>query len=151
MWRAGVVAVVILGFALPAMARADTPPGYRDVGPPAPLGALAFAGDGTVFGTVNSSTPVASSNPVALWRSGDHGATWSAVYRMPYGSHLDVAEVSPADPGTVYAYAAQGANGVGRAVVRIDVRRDRAVPLPLTTLLGVDAAGTGDGPQARAG
>jgi photosystem II stability/assembly factor-like uncharacterized protein len=150
MWRAGIVVVLLLGCGLPAEARAGTVQGYRAVGPPAPLGALAFAGDGTIYGTVDAgSLAVASSNPVALWRSSDHGATWSAVYRMPDGSHLNVAEVSPADPGTVYAYAIEAIRGVQRSVVRIDVRRNRAVPLPFGVLLGVDAAGTAYGRQEQ--
>jgi photosystem II stability/assembly factor-like uncharacterized protein len=142
------VAGLIAGLMLPVLARADTPPGYRDVGPPATLDDIEFAADGTIYGTVDAGTlPVADSNPVALWRSTDHGSTWSAVYRMPFGSHLNVADVSPADPGTVYAYAAGSGKGVGQRVVRIDVRRNRAVPLPFSVLLGVDAAGTAYGRQ----
>ena len=120
-------------------------PGRRGSGPPATLGGVVFARDGTIYGTVAGSIEAATLGPVALWRSGDHGRTWSSIYRLPAGWRLTVLQASPADPGTVYASQASPRGDAEGSVQRIDAGTGRATPLPFARLLGLDAAGTAYG------
>ena len=143
MLRLACLACVAAALALPAPALADTP-GYTPVGPPATLSDIIFASDGTMYGTADGSGD-RGGNPVAIWRSGDHGRTWSAVYRLPFGWKIDLLQVSPADPDTVYAFQASPRGEATGTVERIDIRANRGVPLWLGDWLGVDAEGTAYG------
>ena len=143
MLRLALLCCLAAALALPAPALADTP-GYTPVGPPATLSDIIFASDGTMYGTADGSGD-RGGNPVAIWRSGDHGRTWSAVYRLPFGWKIDLLQVSPADPDTVYAFQASPRGEATGSVERIDIRANRGVPLWLGDWLGVDAAGTAYG------
>ena len=135
-----------MSLTLPASGLADaTPPGATRIGPPATLGGVVFARDGTIYGTVAGSIEAATLGPVALWRSGDHGRTWSSIYRLPAGWRLTVLQASPGDPGTVYASQASPRGDAEGSVQRIDAGTGRATPLPFARLLGLDAAGTAYG------
>jgi len=138
--------------ALPVSIRAAQPAAYVEVGPPAALGAVAFATDGTVYGTVAAlaSAPHSQFQPYtlpdtdpALWQSTDHGHTWNARYHAPQGTRLVVLAASAAGSGL--AYASVGPEGGPVTIERIDVGRGTATTLPLGTLLGVDRAGTAYG------
>jgi photosystem II stability/assembly factor-like uncharacterized protein len=147
MRRMGALACVIACLAAPAAGRADTPPGYTPIGPPATLSSIVFASNGTIYGTafqtvVDNPTTI----PAIIWRSTDHGHTWRAVYRLPTGWRVQVIQASPADPNTIYAaIGAPGRGDTGASAVRVDATTGRAVPLPLGAMLGVDAAGTAYG------
>ena len=135
-------------FALPATVRADTP-GYTPIGPPATLNDIVFAGDGTLYGTVDASgydAPIAAQGVhgpnATLWRSTDRGHTWSAVYRGPAGMRMAVLDTSPIDPASVYV-SIQAPDQLNRYVVqRVDATTGQAVVLPAGRLEGIDAAGT---------
>ena len=143
MRRALLLGCALLGLGLPAATRADTP-GYRAVGPPASLNSVAYAMDGTIYGTTAWARHASVTNPVVVWRSSDHGRTWSAAYRRPFGWTLQVVSVSPADRDTVYVLETLPFQDTG-SLVRVDARTGRSVPLSLGSLLGVDAAGTAYG------
>jgi hypothetical protein len=145
MRRAAIMACLAACLAVPAASRAGDPPGYTPIGPPATLNDIVFAGDGTIYGTTDPSELTTSLNAAVLWRSTDHGGTWKATYRLPTGWHIDLYQVSPADPGVVYASVTPARRGSAGALDRIDVRTGRAVPLSLGSWLGVDGAGTAYG------
>jgi photosystem II stability/assembly factor-like uncharacterized protein len=162
MRRICALAGLVVCMALPAPLHAAPPSGYRPIGPPATLGSIAFAADGTVYGSVGAvrftavdsawTEPDPPRDPRlvpgdAVWRSTDHGRTWSARYRPAPGMHLAILAVSPADPATVFA--SEDAPGSGLRVERIDVSTGSAEPLPLQHLLGIDAAGTAYGITAQ--
>ena len=143
MRRTGALVCVLAGLALPAVSQADTP-GYTAIGPPASLNSVAFAADGTIYGSTQWYQPASTTNPVVLWRSADHGRTWREVYRRPFGWTLQVIAVSSADRDSVYAYEERPRDDRG-SLVRIDARTGRSVPLALGGLDGIDAAGTAYG------
>jgi hypothetical protein len=143
MWRMAAVACVAACFALPAASRADAP-GYTPVGPPATLSHILFAADGTMYGTAGSSYTT-SRIPAVLWRSSDHGRTWQAAYRLPYGWHIEPMAVPTAEPTTVFASVTGPRQGSPGDVRRIDLRTGQVVSLSLGNYLGVDAAGTAYG------
>jgi hypothetical protein len=144
-WRTRVVAGLIAALVFPAAALAETPGGFRTIGPPAMLNNVVFAGDGTAYGTVEFGgrpAKVAGSN-VTVWRSNDHGHTWSTSYRAPDGAPLALIAASRVDPNTLYASIETATNIV--AVERIDVATAKAIALPFARYLGEDAAGTAYG------
>ena len=141
-----VVAAACLALAAPGAA-AD--PGYTPIGPPATLGDIIFATDGAMYGTADSdggAAPVpaesAHGTRATLWRSSDHGHTWSAVFAGPDGRHMAVLDTSPADPASVYV-SVDAPEELNRYLVeRVDTATGQAVALPAGRLLGIDAAGT---------
>ena len=123
--------------ALPATSRADTP-GFTLIGPPATLNTIVFASDGTVYGTPDAQNSSHHINPpAALWRSTDHGRTWSAVYRPPSGSTVVALAASSSA-----AYVLGGLPGQSEHVERIDIATGKVVPLALQQPIAIDAAGT---------
>ena len=82
-----------------------TPAGFTPIGPPATLNDIVFAGDGTIYGTVDPSPSSPSrSNPAVLWRSSDHGSTLEG--RLPRCRRAGTStstRSSPADSAVVYA------------------------------------------------
>jgi hypothetical protein len=145
MRRIGLVACVFVCLVVPPAGHAATPPGYTPIGMPATLSDIIFASDGTMYGTADGLGD-SGGNPAVIWRSADHGRTWSAAYRLPSGWKIDLLQASPADPNTIYAF--QTPPRVGQppgTVERIDVRANRSVQLWLGDWLGVDAAGTAYG------
>ena len=147
MWRTRIVSGLVAALVLPLAAHAETPGGFRAIGPPAMLDNVVFAGDGTAYGTVESGgkpNKVAGSN-ATVWRSNDHGRTWSASYRKADGAPLALIAASNVNPNTLYA-SVQTATNIF-VVERIDVASAKAIALPFATYLGEDAAGTtpGDG------
>ena len=92
MWRTRIVAALIAVLAGPAAVHAETPAGFRAIGPPAMLNNVVFAGDGTAYGTVEFGgrpAEVAGSN-ATVWRSNDHGHTWSSSHRTADGAPLSL-------------------------------------------------------------
>ena len=84
----------VLALALPApAAQAATP--WKLIGPPSPLTSLTFA-------AAAGSPRVYAKAGVTLWRSDDHGATWT----RGTDTACDV-RVAPADPDTVYSGCGQ--------------------------------------------
>ena len=140
MRRLIVVATVLACLALPAPGLAQAP-GFREVALPATLHDIVFAADGTIYGTVDNGANPAW-NPGILWRSSDHGRTWSAAYRWPIGWRVDLLQVSPADPAIVYATVYPPPRPAAGALTRIDTRAGIATPLSVGSWNGVDAAGT---------
>ena len=134
---------MVVCLAVPAAGRADTPPGYTPIGPPATLHTIVFASNGTAYGTVQGQLVDEPSLSPALWRSADHGHTWTLRYRAPLGSQLVVLGVSPADPDTVYVSLTPPMHQA--LIDRISGGDGWAVPMPFTRFLGVDAAGTAYG------
>jgi hypothetical protein len=143
MRRALTVVCTLACVVAPGAATAEVP-GYTAIGRPATLNSLVYASDGTIYGTVDGTNPASTTAPVVLWRSRDHGSTWSAVYRLPYGYVLRPVGASPADPSTVYAVQSR-LYADSADIVRIDARSGRSVPLPLGYLEGIDSAGTAYG------
>ena len=151
-----VIATVLACLALPAPGLAQVP-GFREVALPATLHDILFAADGTIYGTADShGTP--SRNPGVVWRSSDHGRTWSAAYSWPIGWSVHLLQVSPADPTIVYA-SVSPPGPEATTVTRIDTRAGIATPLsiggwtgkgdwhsslprPHSSWSGMDAAGT---------
>ena len=149
MRRMAAVACVAACLALPAASRADAP-GYTPVGPPGTLNHIVFAADGTIYGTAGSSYTTAVRIPAVLWRSTDHGRTWQAAYRLPYGWHIEPLAVAPAASTTVFVSVTGPWQGSRGDLRRIDLRTGQVVSLSLGTYLGVDAAGTAYGFQGSA-
>lgn len=124
--------------------------GYTPVGPPATLHSIVFANDGTLFGTVDRASdagPLTAETAwdgpqAALWRSTDHGHTWSAVYRAPAGVRMAVLDVSPSEPASVYVTIDAPTETNRFLTQRIDVATGAALTLPAGRLEGIDAAGT---------
>jgi photosystem II stability/assembly factor-like uncharacterized protein len=127
--------------ALPTVGDAAEPSGYALLGPPASLKAIVFASDGTEYGTADRATDyVRFDQPGALWRSTDHGRTWSAAYRPPGRKAVAVLAASPEA-----AYVRELVPGGSASVERIDLPSGRVVQLPLGDSIGLDAAGTAYG------
>jgi photosystem II stability/assembly factor-like uncharacterized protein len=144
-WRRRIVAGLVAGLALPAAAHADAPAGFNPIGPPAMLNTIVFAGDGTAYGTVEPGgrpAKVAGSSG-SVWRSTDHGHTWSSAYRAPDGAPVALLAASNVNPAVIYATIETAKNAY--AAERIDVSSGKAVALPFASFLGEDAAGTAYG------
>jgi photosystem II stability/assembly factor-like uncharacterized protein len=143
--RKWLLGCLVAGLALPGVSHAETPAGFRLIGPPAMLNTVVFAGDGTAYGTVESgSRPVkVPGSNAAVWRSTDHGRTWSTAYRAADGAPVALLAASNVSPATIYASVETARNVY--AVERIDVATAKAVPLPFESFLGEDAAGTAYG------
>ena len=100
-------------------------PQYTPVGPPATLNAVAFAGNGVIYGTVDRGPVQVSTRPggaLAQRRPRPH-LDGGVSHALRNAAH--VVQVSPADPDMVYAYASGVPRGSGQRVVRIDVGTGR--------------------------
>ena len=141
--RAGLIAMAFACLAAPAPSLAGGP-AYTPIGPPATLNTFVFGADGTVYATVDTASTAVRPEPQgALWRSGDGGRTWSSRYRARSGARFVVLAVSPADANAVYA--SETLPKQQAVIERIDAVTGRVIPLPMSRLFGVDAAGTAYG------
>jgi hypothetical protein len=133
---AGIVACLTLV----GPASADTA-GYSAIGPPTSLNAVAFASDGSIFGTPAKHIDIDSVNPpAALWRSTDHGRTWSELYHPASGSRLVLLAASP-----TAAYLQEAPPGQSVRTERFDIASAHVTRLDVDLPIAIDAAGTAYG------